>query len=1345
MKRLPCVAFQEESSQELQLDAGASVKRFRQGSLTPQGDCHESAEPELQEEPPPDPRSFPVHCELHKSENGAWLLQGQCSICRWSIRRNGSAKKPLREHASAMLQVVQHVQVEHRSTWSWRRNLAAPDPDKRIVWTLEQEGCPDTRIAGKTPTVLLRASATQPPSWLFPRDAAFKKDKPAPGRCIKTEVSKKTLADATAAGIEAAPSWEGLGQVPPELERGGFRSLLIVGPSGSGKSTLLRALLEKLYPSHSGHLYPQAEWSSRSLIEAFPTAEQGTRALAAAGLGSVPTWTKPYDVLSTGERYRANLARVLASRATDASLPVVLDEWTSELDRDIAQVLCLAMRKHIEREAAGVSKKTAGADKAGQPAASQKETLGSHQAAGCEAWVQEGMKEEDADWPEWSQEGGEEETPVVSDAEDGEDWDEAGTQETEAITSGEEHEMAGSERAASKPSPQGERSSEQRGPYIFASCHDDVAKNLQPDVICLCEVGRAPRLLWRKYEQMPPRLSASLFGQMLPLPLAGGSHLLAGHWVAALRDSKGRRVGKAEGGCFRIEMRGPKEHDMFTLVFQIVPGHQTVEKVNELRPQTQDAAAPTSGAPDGPGPWYEGASNQASRGLVRIRLLSSKKLELQRRLPGSKTWGVSFTAQRRMLPGASEAVMLAADPRAVWSSSAVLDYTDCDVTLLGRIGWYLPPEYKEDAGYSGLQLSGKPQLIRDSAFSYNAAHTTEAQRSSNNRYLTTYVGEADGSLNEKLKEVCKLLDCPFNGLCIHGLLQLPEKSSRFGIGVITGPSGSGKSSLTRVDFASSLTVSWKADVAVLGHFSTLVKAKDLLEAVHLDATVAMRPYSTLSVGEQARARVARILAEAAQSKRVNDVWVLDEFTSTVDRATAFHMARGLQRVVRQWKLQNILVVSCHNDFVAKGFLEPDWLLECHTGRFLRFQTAGSTAAHSRPVPAQCIALATRARCKRSDKGPPAEERPTEELLSDAKKLKREAQESGADEDATALKQLLATATAIRQRAGQRLEDVKKELKAHAEAVCFSERFRQDLATMSRVIASLGEEEMARQAEAIAALEARCGSQQSASTSKSAASQRALRPQPPPAPVRIEEEVEANCESAALPAGLQQKMDVWSDIGRWIKTVYDPPIISLEVRRAFPREWKYFREHHYKDHSLSGTCVAFVGLLAGRATCFCAVVPEAMNFVHRSAQAQISGGRSTAYPGPWLKSSRKLFREHRTVVLPDFQGMGLAPLLCDAVGSLFLSLGHDFTSQTVHPFYGSYRDRSPFWAAFPSSRTSGSSIKGNLKYSHFFIGAYGPDGSIDREREAALKARVSNRKVITAFKPLLDGQSKVLLL
>ena len=50
---------------------------------------------------------------------------------------------------------------------------------------------------------------------------------------------------------------------------------------------------------------------------------------AQVGLGDVPTWLRPYRVLSTGQQFRANLARVLC----EAPARVVIDEFTSVVDR----------------------------------------------------------------------------------------------------------------------------------------------------------------------------------------------------------------------------------------------------------------------------------------------------------------------------------------------------------------------------------------------------------------------------------------------------------------------------------------------------------------------------------------------------------------------------------------------------------------------------------------------------------------------------------------------------------------------------------------------------------------------------------------------------------------------------------------------------------------------------------------------------------------------------------------------------------------------------------------------------------------------------------------------------
>lgn len=64
----------------------------------------------------------------------------------------------------------------------------------------------------------------------------------------------------------------------------------------------------------------------------------------AVGFGSVPSWLKPYSVLSNGEKMRVNLARAFLEKDF-----FVFDEFTSVVDRIVAQTACIAMEKAIRR------------------------------------------------------------------------------------------------------------------------------------------------------------------------------------------------------------------------------------------------------------------------------------------------------------------------------------------------------------------------------------------------------------------------------------------------------------------------------------------------------------------------------------------------------------------------------------------------------------------------------------------------------------------------------------------------------------------------------------------------------------------------------------------------------------------------------------------------------------------------------------------------------------------------------------------------------------------------------------------------------------------------------------
>ena len=72
---------------------------------------------------------------------------------------------------------------------------------------------------------------------------------------------------------------------------------------------------------------------------------QATGALASVGLGDVPSWLRPFNALSNGQQFRAGLARLV----TEAPDEVVVDEFTSVIDRQIAKVGALAFGKNWRR------------------------------------------------------------------------------------------------------------------------------------------------------------------------------------------------------------------------------------------------------------------------------------------------------------------------------------------------------------------------------------------------------------------------------------------------------------------------------------------------------------------------------------------------------------------------------------------------------------------------------------------------------------------------------------------------------------------------------------------------------------------------------------------------------------------------------------------------------------------------------------------------------------------------------------------------------------------------------------------------------------------------------------
>lgn len=138
----------------------------------------------------------------------------------------------------------------------------------------------------------------------------------------------------------------------------------------------------------------------------------------------------------------------------------------------------------------------------------------------------------------------------------------------------------------------------------------------------------------------------------------------------------------------------------------------------------------------------------------------------------------------------------------------------------------------------------------------------------------------------------------------------------------------------------------------------------------------------------------------------------------------------------------------------------------------------------------------------------------------------------------------------------------------------------------------------------------------------------------------------------------------------------------------PKLWRFFARHHYLSDSYNGHG-AFIALMEGKPIGFASYI---------------------TYPN-W-QIQQPVRREHRTVIIPDYQGLGLGVRLSDAMGEIMLREGYRFYSKTSHPRMGGYRDHSPLWRATVKNgltRNDGNPLqrwemKHVASYSHEYIGS-----------------------------------------
>jgi GNAT superfamily N-acetyltransferase len=115
-----------------------------------------------------------------------------------------------------------------------------------------------------------------------------------------------------------------------------------------------------------------------------------------------------------------------------------------------------------------------------------------------------------------------------------------------------------------------------------------------------------------------------------------------------------------------------------------------------------------------------------------------------------------------------------------------------------------------------------------------------------------------------------------------------------------------------------------------------------------------------------------------------------------------------------------------------------------------------------------------------------------------------------------------------------------------------------------------------------------------------------------------------------------------------------PSAKIEIFRCHHSAWRLFAGNHYLSADLNKASTCFILMFDGEPAAFTAVLP---------------------FPHPKVKN---VWKEHRTVTLPDYQGFGLGNRLSEFVGQWLHQRGKKFRSVTSHPAMIGHRHRSSAW-------------------------------------------------------------------
>lgn len=138
-----------------------------------------------------------------------------------------------------------------------------------------------------------------------------------------------------------------------------------------------------------------------------------------------------------------------------------------------------------------------------------------------------------------------------------------------------------------------------------------------------------------------------------------------------------------------------------------------------------------------------------------------------------------------------------------------------------------------------------------------------------------------------------------------------------------------------------------------------------------------------------------------------------------------------------------------------------------------------------------------------------------------------------------------------------------------------------------------------------------------------------------------------------------------------------PRLNIEIYETKRKEyfWNVFKKHHYLNYNFNKVSRVFIATCNGDLCAFCAIL---------------------AFPHPIKKNT---WKEHRTVVLPDFQGVGIGTAFTDVIAEILAQEGKSYISTTSNPAMIHSRANNPKWKTTRIGRiVSKGGQYGNLRQS-----------------------------------------------